>query len=74
METIEYLKQIEPTERVKGVIRTENGWLMPNKVGDEYNLYELAYRRSSRLEIICSEGLDSESIEAELFRFSNFVE
>ena len=70
MEAIEYLKQIEPTERVKGVIRTKNGWLMLNKVGDEYNLYELAYRRSSRLEIICSEDLNWENIEEELLRFA----
>ena len=74
MEVIEYLKQIEPTERVKGVIRTDKGWLMLNKVGDESNLYELAYRRSSRLEIICSEELDWESIEAGLLQFASVVE
>ena len=70
MEAIEYLKQLKPTERVKGVIRTEQGWLFLNRIGDEHNLYELAYRRDSRLEIICSEDLPWESIEMQLLQFA----
>jgi G3E family GTPase len=66
MEAIEYLTQLEPTERVKGVLRTEKRWLFINRVGSEYNLYELAYRRESRLEIICSEELAWDVIEAHL--------
>lgn len=74
MEAIEYLKQLEPTERVKGVIRTEMGWLFLNRFGEEYNLYELAYRRDSRLEIICSEELSWDSIEEQLLQFSSPAE
>lgn len=70
MEAIDYLKKLEPTERVKGVIRTENGWLFLNRVGNESTLYELAYRRDSRLEILCNEDLVWDEIEDQLIRFS----
>ena len=73
MGAIEYLKQLDPTDRVKGVLRTENGWLFLNRVGSEYNLYELAYRRESRLEIICSEELGWDSIEGHLLRFASLA-
>lgn len=73
MEAIEYLKQLEPTERVKGVIRVEGGYVFLNRFGKEYNLYELAYRRESRLEIICSEELDWDDIEEKILQFSDIA-
>ena len=43
-------------ERLKGVFRTNNGWLLIDRVDNEITVKEIAYRRDSRIEVIVTDS------------------
>lgn len=69
--TFRFLNSIGPAIRVKGVFRTDQGWALLNRIDDEANVIELAYRRDSRLEIISESELDWGEIEESLLLLSS---
>lgn len=68
-----FLDSLGPADRVKGVFRTPEGWVLYNRVNNEATLYQLAYRRDSRLEIITDQELDWDHIEDGLLTFATTV-
>jgi G3E family GTPase len=64
---LERLKSIE-ADRVKGTIRTEDGWLAFNLTAGEKNISKIKERNDSRLEIIHSQMLDWQAIDQGLLK------
>ncbi len=64
---IEWLKKIE-ADRVKGTIRTENGWLAFNLTAGEKTISQTQERNDCRLEVIHSRILDWQAIDRELLK------
>lgn len=61
-----FLDQVPNLLRLKGVFRVRDQWRFYNRVGTESDLYPIAYRRDSRFELISSEKLDEEGLQAGL--------
>ncbi|MDA1177468.1 MAG: GTP-binding protein [Planctomycetota bacterium] len=63
----ELLQRLAPLRRLKGVLHCNDDWWMVNRVEEQTNFAHTAYRRDSRLEIICNDQpLDWLSIESSL--------
>lgn len=60
------LNGLEGISRIKGVIRIGHAWVFFNRVKDEHDFDKVAYRRDSRIEIICPQELDWEQIEKDM--------
>jgi G3E family GTPase len=55
-ELLDLLGWIRPVARLKGVFHCVDDWWQVNRVADECSVALSAYRRDSRLEIICDDG------------------
>lgn len=55
-ELLDLLGWIRPVARLKGVFHCVDDWWQVNRVDDETSVSLSAYRRDSRLEIICEDG------------------
>lgn len=64
---LEILEKIE-ADRIKGTLRTDDGWLALNITVSEKNISETKERNDSRLEIIHSQVLDWLAIDRELLK------
>lgn len=63
----ELLQQLTPVQRLKGVFHCNDDWWMVNRVDQQTNFVHSAYRRDSRLEIICEgQAMDWLSVESRL--------
>ena len=64
-------KGLNNVERLKGVFRMDDEWVLVDRVRNELSFSPIAYRRDSRLEIILSENetVDWPYIESALLRF-----
>lgn len=60
------LNNLPSISRIKGVINIGKAWVFYNRVNNEHDFDKVAYRRDSRIEIISTEALNWDEIEAEM--------